>query len=99
MSITLIAVRNPQWQTVKTERLDSDGNVVNDEDGNPIMDIVNDDDGNPMRLIQCEAQWSHLGDDTQEWLPFAATSWDVEQHGRDLYNAIVAGDHGAIAEE
>ena len=99
MSITLIAVRNPKWETVKTERLDDDGNFVNDADGNPIMDVVNDADGNPMRLIQCEAQWSHLGDNTQEWLPFAATPWDVEQHGKDLYNAIVAGDHGAIADE
>ena len=35
MSITLIAVRNPQWKTIKYERLDDDGNVVNDADGNP----------------------------------------------------------------
>ena len=99
MSITLIAVRNPQWKTVKTERLDDDGNVVNDSDGNPIMDTVNDSDGNPVRVINCECQWSHLGDNTQEWLPFSADPNDVEQHGIDLYNAIVAGDHGAIADE
>lgn len=99
MSITLIAVRNPQWKTIKYERLDSDGNVVNDADGNPIIDVVNDSDGNPIRVIDCECQWSHLGDDTQEWLPFTANPDDVAQHGRDLYNAIVAGDHGAIAPE
>jgi len=99
MSITLIAVRNPQWKTIKYERLDDDGNVVNDADGNPIMDIVNDADGNPIRVIDCECQWSHLGDDTQEWLPFTANPDDVAQHGKDLYAALVNGDHGAIAAE
>jgi len=99
MSITLIAVRNPKWQTIKTLRKDSDGNVVNDADGNPILDVKNDADGNPIRVIDCECQWSHLGDNTQEWLSFTATATDVEQHGKDLYNAIVAGNHGAIADE
>ena len=99
MSITLIATRNPQWKTIKTERLDSDGNIVNDAEGNPIRDTVNDSDGNPIRVIDCECQWSHLGDNTQEWLPFTATSDDAEQHGRDLYNAFVNGEHGAIADE
>ena len=99
MSITLIAVRNPQWKTIKYERLDDDGNVVNDADGNPIMDIVNDADGNPVKVIDCECQWSHLGDDTQEWLPFTANPDDVAQHGKDLYAALVNGDHGAIAAE
>ena len=99
MSITLIATRNPQWKTIKTERLDSDGNVVNDAEGNPIMDTVNDSDGNPIRVINCECQWSHLGDNTQEWLEFTASPDDTEQHGRDLYNAFVNGEHGAIADE
>lgn len=99
MNITLLNVRNPKWKTVKTERLDSDGNVVNNSDGNPIMDIVNDENENPVRVINCECQWSHLGDNTQEWLPFTADSNDVEQHGRDLYDAIVAGEYGEIAEE
>ena len=99
MSVNLIATRNPQWKTVKTQRVDDDGNVVNDADGNPIMDNVLDDNGNPMRVIDCECQWSHLGDNTQEWLPFTATSDDAEQHGRDLYNAFVNGEHGAIADE
>ena len=98
MSITLIAVRNPKWETLKDFKRDSEGNIVNDADGNPIEEVKKDSDGNPMKLIQCEAQWSHLGDDTQEWLPFAATPGDVEQHGNDLYNALVNGDHGAIAD-
>ena len=83
MNITLIAVRNPKWHTVK------------DEDDNPIVQ----EDGTNFRVINCEAQWSHLGDNTQEWLPFTADSRDVEQHGKDLYNALVNGEHGAIADE
>ena len=83
MSIELIATRNPQWKTLR----DIEGNVINDDNGNPI------------RVIDCECQWSHLGDNTQEWLAFTATSDDAEQHGRDLYNAFVNGDHGAIADE
>ena len=80
MSITLIKVRNPKWFTKK----DDDGKVINDSDGNPI------------RFINCEAQWSHLG---ERWLPFTANKDDVEKHGRDLYNALVNGDHGSIADE
>ena len=99
MSVNLIATRNPQWKTVKTQRVDDDGNVVNDADGNPIMDNVLDDNGNPMRVIDCECQWSHLGDNTQEWLPFTANPNDTEQHGKDLYNALVNGNYGAIADE
>ena len=99
MSITLVAVRNPKWKTIKTERLDSDGNVVNDSDGNPIMDAVNDSGGNPIKVIDCECQWSHLGDNTQDWLLFSADARDTEQHGKDLYAALVNGDHGAIADE
>ena len=99
MSINLIAVRNSKWKTLKNMREDAEGNIVNDEEGNPIFDIVNDNEGNPIRVIDCECQWSHLGDDTQEWLPFTASPDDIEQHGKDLYNAIVAGEHGAIADE
>ena len=99
MSITLVAVRNPKWKTIKTERLDSDGKVVNDSDGNPIMDAVNDSDGNPIKVIDCEAQWSHLGDNTQEWIAFTADANDTEQHGKDLYAALVNGDHGTVADE
>ena len=99
MNIELIATRNPQWVTLKNKRLDSNGNTVNDADGNPIWDNVLDSDGNPIRVINCECQWSHLGDNTQEWLEFTASPDDVEQHGRDLYNAFVNGEHGAIADE
>ena len=99
MSVTLLATRNPKWKTITIERLDSDGNVVNDAEGNPILDVVNDSDGNPIKVIECEAKWSHLGDNTQEWLIFAANPNDSEQHGRDLYNAFVNGDHGTIADE
>ena len=83
MSINLIAVKNQKWKTIK----DSDGNPVNDSDGNPI------------KVIDCECQWSHLGDNTQEWISFTADQNDTEKHGRDLYNALVNGDHGAIADE
>lgn len=100
MSITLIAVRNPQWKTVKQPKLDADGNPVMESDGETyVSEVVNDADGNPVKVINCECQWSHLGDDTQEWFPFTASPDDIEQHGKDLYNAIVAGDHGAIADE
>tara|TARA_R100000458_G_C8144203_1_gene154228 strand:+ start:220 stop:471 length:252 start_codon:yes stop_codon:yes gene_type:complete len=83
MSITLIATRNPQWKTIT----DDDGNAVNDSEGNPI------------KVINCECQWSHLGDNTQDWLPFTASATDTAQHGKDLYNAFVNGDHGTIANE
>ena len=83
MSITLVAVRNPKWET----RKDNDGNVINDSDGNPV------------KVINCECQWSHLGDNTQAWLPFTADADDTEQHGKDLYAALVNGDHGTVADE
>ena len=83
MSITLVAVRNPKWKTIK------------DAGGDP----VNDSEGNPIKVIDCEAQWSHLGDNTQEWIAFTADANDTEQHGKDLYAALVNGDHGTIADE
>jgi len=83
MSINLIAVKNQKWKTIK----DSDGNPVNGSDGNPI------------KVIDCECQWSHLGDNTQEWISFTADPNDTEKHGKDLYNAFLNGDHGLIANE
>ena len=83
MSITLIAVRNPKWVTVK------------DADDNPIVK----EDGTNLRVVDCECQWSHLGDNTQDWLPFTADPNDVMQHGKDLYAALINGDHGEIAAE
>jgi hypothetical protein len=99
MNITLVAVRNPKWNTVTIFKRDSDGNVVNDADGEPISEVLKDSDGNPVRVIDCECQWSHLGDNTQDWLAFTADKNDVASHGRDLYAALVNGDHGAIADE
>ena len=83
MSITLVAVRKPKWKTIK------------DAGGDP----VNDSEGNPIKVIDCEAQWSHLGDNTQEWIAFTADANDTEQHGKDLYAALVNGDHGTVADE
>ena len=99
MTITLVAVRNPQWKTATTFKRDSDGNYVNDSEGEPISEVLKDSDGNPIKVINCECQWSHLGDNTQDWLPFTASADDVEQHGKDLYTALVNGDHGSIAAE
>jgi len=99
MNIILLNIKNPQWKTIKSERLDSDGNVVNDTNGNPIMDVVNDSDGNPVRVINCECQWSHLGDETQEWLTFTANPNDTEEHGKQLYQDLIDGKHGEIADD
>ena len=99
MSITLIATRNPKWVTVKQYRLDENGEFVLDSEGNPIQDVVLDSEGNPKKVIDCECQWSHLGDNTQEWQWFTASPEDTMQHGRDLYAALVNGEHGAIADE
>ena len=69
--------------------------ALTDAEGN----VINDSNGNPKKIINCEAKWSHLGNETQDWHPFSANKEDVEQHGKDLYNALVNGDHGAIADE
>jgi hypothetical protein len=76
----LKAIRNLKWFTVR------------DNDGNPVLD----DDGNNYKVINCEAQWEHLGD---LWMPFTADKYDPEQHGKDLYAALINGDHGEIAAE
>ena len=99
MSITLIDVRNPKWVTVKNWKVDDSGEFVLDSEGNQIEEVALDSEGNPIKVIECEAQWSHLGDNTQNWLPFTANQNDVAQHGKDLYAALVNGDHGAIADE
>tara|TARA_R100000742_G_C4233796_1_gene54797 strand:+ start:433 stop:735 length:303 start_codon:yes stop_codon:yes gene_type:complete len=100
MSRNLIGVKNPKWKTAKQIRLDADGNPVYEADGKTyISDVINDSDGNPIKIIECECQWSHLGDNTQEWLAFTADARDPEKHGRDLYTALVNGDHGTVADE
>ena len=80
MDITLVAVRNPKWVTIL------------DQAGNPIIK----EDGNNYKVVNCEAQWEHLGD---MWMPFTADKYDPEQHGKDLYAALINGDHGEIAAE
>ena len=45
--------------------------------------------------IDCTVTVSHLGD---EVIQFTACSQDVEEHGRKLYEEIVDGKHGPIAD-
>jgi hypothetical protein len=42
--------------------------------------------------IDCEINHPTLG-----WIPFTASPDDVEQHGRDIYAALIAGEAGEIA--
>ena len=44
--------------------------------------------------IDCEITTSQFGD---EILPFTASQNDTEQHGRDLFAKLVAGDFGPIS--
>lgn len=46
-------------------------------------------------MIDCEITTSQFGD---EVLPFTASSTDVEAHGRAIFDDIVAGKYGPIAE-
>jgi hypothetical protein len=52
--------------------------------------VWNSDDGQQIHLTVKFAEFA-------EDLPFNATSFDVEPHGRDLYNRAKAGEFGAIA--
>lgn len=47
-------------------------------------------------VINVEAKWEHL--ESEGYLPFTASPNDVEAHGRDLYNRIINGEFGTIAE-
>ena len=47
-------------------------------------------------VIDCEAKFSHLGDSSQDWLPFTATNSDIEEHGRTLFANAVKGDYGTV---
>ena len=58
-----------------------------DAEGNVTENVITDDEGNP------------IGDDTQEWLPFTATSDDTEEHGKKLYQDLVDGKYGEIADD
>ena len=99
VGITLVGVRNQKWITLMTASLNDDGSLKTDDNGDVILTPKLDDSGNPVKVIECEAQWSHFGDSSQDWLPFTATAEDTMKHGVDLYNALVNGDHGARADE
>lgn len=45
--------------------------------------------------IDCDITTSQFG---LEFLPFTASAYDVEAHGRALFASIVAGVYGAIAD-
>jgi hypothetical protein len=45
--------------------------------------------------IDCNVTTSQFGD---EVLPFTADKFDVEPHGRAIFDALVAGSYGPIAE-
>jgi len=47
-------------------------------------------------VINIEAKWEHL--ESEGYLTFTANPNDVEEHGRDLYNRIINGEFGTIAE-
>ena len=47
-------------------------------------------------VIDCEAKFSHLGDSSQDWLPFTDTNSDIEEHGRVIYANAVKGDYGTV---
>ena len=89
--IELLNIKNLKWKTLKNYEEDAEGNVTET--------VVTDDEGNPIKVIDCECQWSHLGDDTQDYLPFTATSYDTEEHGKKLYQDLIDGKHGDIADE
>ena len=44
-------------------------------------------------LINCEIEHETYG-----WIPFTASAEDTEQHGRNIHAALLAGDHGPIAD-
>ena len=96
---TLIACKNAKWFTAKKWKVDESGKPVLDGSGNEILVDLTDESGNPVKLIHVECQWSHLGDDTQDFLGFVANPADPETHGRNLYADLVAGKYGTVADE
>lgn len=47
---------------------------------------------NAVGSIDCEIEHESLG-----WIPFTASSEDVEERGRTIYAEIMAGEHGAVS--
>jgi|TARA_A100000172_G_scaffold29667_3_gene17618 hypothetical protein len=67
---------------------------------NPKWVTVKNENLEDVQAINVEVKWSHLGTvDNQDFTLFTATSFDSEQHGKDLYAALVNGDYGDIAAE
>ena len=99
MSFTLLACKNPRWFTLQRIKRDESGNEVTDESGETIWEDSLDENGDKIKLIYVDCQWSHLGDTSQPFQTFIANPNDPEKHGRDLYAALVNGDHGTIADE
>jgi hypothetical protein len=44
-------------------------------------------------LVNCQIDHPTYG-----WIPFTASAEDPEQHGRDIFAELIAGDHGPIAD-
>ena len=99
MSFTLLACKNPRWFTLQRTKYDESGNEVKDESGATVYEDALDENGDKIKLIYVDCQWSHLGDTSQPFQTFIANPNDPEKHGRDLYAALVNGDHGTIADE
>ena len=72
---------------------------MKDESGATVYEDAVDENGDKIKLIYVDCQWSHLGDTSQPFQTFIANPDDPEKHGRDLYAALVNGDHGTVADE
>jgi hypothetical protein len=58
----------------------------------PIILSVRNPRHNSDGTIECEVEHSKFG-----WIPFTASSTDIEEHGRATHAQIMAGDWGPIA--
>lgn len=97
INTTLLGIRNPKWVYNVVMKTDENGVAVTDENGKFVLEPVLEDDGvTKQKLIWCETKWTHLGDDTQEWLPFKVTPYDTMAHGQKLWTDLNNGVHGAI---
>jgi hypothetical protein len=97
INTTLLGIRNAKWVWHMSIKVDENGEDDLDENGNlQFVHIYEDDGVTKQKLIWCETKWSHLGDDTQEWLPFKVTPYDTMVHGQKLWTDLNNGVHGAI---
>mgnify|MGYP003109172435 CR=1 FL=1 len=95
MDCVLIDAKNPRYEYLVEPALESDGTLKKDSNGNNILYYEKDDSGNRAKGLVIDAKWQHV--EELGYTPFHATSYDNEQHGKDLYAAIMNGDYGAIA--